>query len=149
MSERQCRAVTQGKRLCFDYTSYLSASCKKRWGFIDAIYGVLPIFGIVTRSASVTPQISQDQLDALALQVLSTQVNDETNIIRLITLAIQKHIRLFDIRLPYALEGQQLAEIKNEFDAALQLTQSDETLTVYLPNTSSQTRSPTIATAPR
>ncbi|TCV99835.1 hypothetical protein [Biostraticola tofi] len=148
MSERQCRAVTQGKRLCFDYTSYLSASCKKRWGFIDAIYGVLPIFGIVTRSASVTPQISQDQLDALALQVLSTQVNDETNIIRLITLAMQKHIRLFDICLPYALEQQQLAAIKNEFDGTLQLTQSNETLTVCLQQTSSEKHSATIATLP-
>lgn len=106
MSKPQFANAEQGEAFCFDYTDYLSASCKKRWSFIDAIYGVIPIFGMVTRKTAASSQTDQEKLKALALQVLSTQVNDETNIIRLITLAGQQGLTRFDIQLPYALEGK-------------------------------------------
>lgn len=132
MADYQLGADAQTERLCFDYTSYLSASCKKRWSFIDAIYGVMPIFGIVTKTPSSHAQTRQEQLASLALQVLSTQVNDETNIIRLIALAKQQGIPCFDIRLPYALEKGQLGAIELEFGEHLQLCQQDERLLVQL-----------------
>jgi len=132
MADYQLRADAQTERLCFDYTSYLSASCKKRWSFIDAIYGVMPIFGIVTKTPPSNAHTRQEQLEALALQVLSTQVNDETNIIRLIALAEQEGLPSFDIRLPYALEASQLGAIEHEFGEHLQLRQQDERLLVRL-----------------
>lgn len=133
MSKPQFATAEQGEAFCFDYTDYLSASCKKRWSFIDAIYGVIPIFGMVTRKAAVSSQTDQEKLKALALQVLSTQVNDETNIIRLITLAGQQGLTRFDIQLPYALEGEQLSHIRQEVGQPLQLTQQDERLHIRLP----------------
>ncbi|AHF76972.1 hypothetical protein Sant_1920 [Sodalis praecaptivus] len=133
MSKPQFANAEQGETFCFDYTDYLSASCKKRWSFIDAIYGVIPIFGMVTRQAAASSQTDQEKLKALALQVLSTQVNDETNIIRLITLAGQQGLTRFDIQLPYALEGEQLAQIRQELGPPLQLTQQDERLLIRLP----------------
>ncbi|MGL9723148.1 hypothetical protein [Sodalis sp. (in: enterobacteria)] len=133
MSKPQFANAEQGETFCFDYTDYLSASCKKRWSFIDAIYGVIPIFGMVTRKAAASSQTDQGKLKALALQVLSTQVNDETNIIRLITLAGQQGLTRFDIQLPYALEGEQLAQIRQEVGPPLQLTQQDERLLIRLP----------------
>ena len=132
MARYQLQAETQSEKLCFDYTHYLSASCKKRWSFIDAIYGVMPIFGIVTKRPSAHSQSHQERLKTLALQVLSTQVNDETNIIRLITLAQQQGISRFDIRLPYALENPQLNTIRHEFGELLKLRQNDERLSVCL-----------------
>ncbi|WP_410015159.1 hypothetical protein [Sodalis sp. C49] len=123
----------QGEKLCFDYTNYLSASCKKRWSFIDAIYGVMPIFGIVTKTPQKHVQTRQEQLKALALQVLSTQVNDETNVIRLIALAQQQGIGRFDIKLPYSLDRAQLGAIQQEFGEQLLLNQHDERLSVVLP----------------
>ncbi|BAE74765.1 hypothetical protein SGGMMB4_03351 [Sodalis glossinidius str. 'morsitans'] len=133
MSKPQFATAEQGEAFCFDYTDYLSASCKKRWSFIDAIYGVIPIFGMVTRKAAAS-ETDQEKLKALALQVLSTQVNDETNIIRLITLAGQQGLTRFDIKLPYALEGEQLTHICQEVGQPLQLTQQDERLLILLPD---------------
>ncbi|TCL02531.1 MULTISPECIES: hypothetical protein [Sodalis] len=132
MAKYQLDAGVQGESFCFDYTHYLSASCKKRWSFIDAIYGVMPIFGIVTKTPPVHSHTHQEQLKALALQVLSTQVNDETNIIRLIALAEQQGIFRFEIRLPYALEKGQLGAIQHEFGDHLSLQQHDERLSIQL-----------------
>jgi len=100
------------ERVCFDYIDFLSASCKKQWCFIDAIYGVMPIFGMVLKSAASSSQTRSEQLKALALQVVSTQLSDEVNIIRLIDLAQQQQLSVFDIQLPYALKAEQLAAIE-------------------------------------
>jgi len=123
-------ATANQERLCFDYMHYLSASCKKRWSFLDAIYGVMPFFGIVTKTPASDSQTHQEQLNALAIQVLSTQVNDETNIIRLIGLARQQGIDQFDIQLPYALESHQLSAIEHEFGTPLGLIQREDRLSV-------------------
>jgi len=97
-----------------DYMEYLSASCKKHWSFLDAIYGVLPFFGMVLRSRAIQSKSKQERLKALALQVVSTQVSDEINIVRLIELAKQQQIYDIDIHLPYSLTDEQLAFIKSE-----------------------------------
>ncbi len=130
MTKHLLATTDHQERLCFDYMHYLSASCKKRWSFLDAIYGVMPFFGIVTKTAATGSQTHQEQLKALALQVLSTQVNDETNIIRLIGLAQQQGISQFDIQLPYALDIRQLNAIEQECGTPLNLTQRDERLSV-------------------
>ncbi|MFZ1872634.1 MAG: hypothetical protein WAU54_07640, partial [Chania sp.] len=71
----------RSERVCFDYMDFLSTSCKKQWRFIDAIYGVMPIFGMVLKSGAAGSQTRNEQLKALALQVVSTQLSDEINII--------------------------------------------------------------------
>ncbi|NDL62351.1 hypothetical protein [Acerihabitans arboris] len=140
MAKHLLATAGQSERPCFDYTNYLSASCKKRWGFIDAIYGVMPIFGIVTKTPQEQTQTRAEQLEALALQVLSTQVNDETNVIRLIALAQQQGIQQFDIRLPYSLNTGQLGFIQQEFGEHLLLDQHDERLSIALPPLSATPR---------
>lgn len=142
MTKHLLATADQKERLCFDYTHYLSASCKKRWSFLDAIYGVMPIFGIVIKTPSAGGQTHQEQLKALALQVLSTQVNDETNIIRLIALAQRQGIKQFDIQLPYALETKQLNVIEQELGGHLCLTQRGECLSVSLAPSPSPSPSP-------
>ncbi|OFS08841.1 MULTISPECIES: hypothetical protein [Hafnia] len=127
--------VEDRKALCFDYTRFLSASCNKHWGFIDAIYGVMPLFGMVTRSQSKSIENLNAQIRQLAMQVLSTQVSDETNIVRLIELVKNQGLQELDIQLPYALEDEQLMTIQAECRNAVSMTQYDERLHVVITTT--------------
>ncbi|MFV8797962.1 hypothetical protein ACNSO8_04855 [Yersinia sp. LJYL362] len=130
MSGEHIGVPAHSEKVCFDYTEFLAASCKKRWSFIDAIYGVMPIFGMVVKSKTELEKTPQERLTALALQVLSTQLSDETNIIRLIRLAELQGITELDIQLPYPLETVQLGEIKQKFPLSMRLSQQGECLSV-------------------
>ena len=134
VSDKELASAVYSDRICLNYSDFLSASCKKRWSFVDAIYGVMPIFGMVTRKSSARSlQASDEHLKELALQIISTQVSDEINIARLITLAEQQHISRFDIQLPYPLSAQQLEAIHQEYRKPLNLTQQDDLLCVSIP----------------
>ncbi len=130
MNSNHLASVARSERVCFDYMDFLSASCKKQWRFIDAIYGVMPIFGMVLKSHEAGSQTRKEQLKALALQVVSTQVSDETNIVRLIDLARQQQLAVFDIQLPYPLEAEQLATIEKECAERVVVTQVGERITI-------------------
>ncbi|CAE1145906.1 hypothetical protein [Serratia sp. Tan611] len=130
MSNGHLASVARSETICFDYMEFLSASCKKHWRFIDAIYGVMPIFGMVLKSRVVSTQTRTEQLKELALQVVSTQVSDETNIVRLIDLGQQQGLAVFDILLPYALDKTQLAAIQQECATNVVLTQVGERITI-------------------
>ncbi|MDA5544364.1 MULTISPECIES: hypothetical protein [Yersinia] len=130
MSGEHTGVPAHNEKVCFDYTEFLAVSCKKRWSFIDAIYGVMPIFGMVVKSQTASEKTPQERLTALALQVLSTQLSDETNIIRLIRLAEQQGITVLEIQLPYSLETAQLNEIKQKFPLSMRLSQMGECLSV-------------------
>lgn len=131
MAEENSTAGEKPATVCLNYMDFLAASCKKRWSFRDAIYGVMPIFGMVTKTPAETPR-GPEQLKALALQILSTQVSDEINIARLITLAEQQNMQHFDILLPYPLSDAQLQTIREEYTRPLTLTQFDDRLTIEL-----------------
>nr|WP_244987166.1 hypothetical protein [Winslowiella toletana] len=131
VSEKELTSAGYSDRICFNYMDFLSASCKKRWSFVDAIYGVLPIFGMVTRKPGNAQHASADHLKELALQIISTQVSDEINIARLITLAEQQQIDQLDILLPYHLSAQQLDTIQQEYRKPLNLSQHDDRLSIH------------------
>lgn len=116
--------------MCFNYSSLLSASCKKKWRFVDAIYGVLPIFGVVTRKSSGNPLLTTEYFKELSLQIISTQLSDEVNIARMLVLAEQQNISRFDIQLPYPLSERQIAGIYTEYGKAVTLIQQGEYLMV-------------------
>lgn len=118
--------------ICLNYIDFLSASCKKQWRFVDAIYGVIPFFGMITRKPADMPLPSAERLKALALQIISTQVSDEINIVRLITLARQQQIEHFDILLPYLFSQQQLEVIRQEYARPLAIDQHDDRLSVSI-----------------
>ena len=133
MSDKLLASAGLSERICFNYTDFLAASCKKRWSFVDAIYGVMPIFGMVTRNPVDSQRPPSERLKELALQIISTQVSDEINIARLITLAEQQHIVQFDILLPYPLSSDQLTAIHQEYRKPLSLSQQEERLTIQFP----------------
>ncbi|MGX8942729.1 hypothetical protein ACWWJF_23940 [Symbiopectobacterium sp. Eva_TO] len=123
-------SVCSNEALSIDYAEYLATPCNKRWRFIDAMYGVLPIIGMVTKSASTRQVAPQEQM--LAMQVLSTQVNDETNLTRLITLAQQQKLTALNIVLPYPLTSQQLVTIREARAASTTVSQRNECLNVQI-----------------
>lgn len=130
MDSNHLAPTAHSERLCLDYMDFLSASCKKQWRFIDAIYGVMPIFGMVLKSHAPEAQTRKEQFKALALQVVSTQASDETNIIRLIDLAMQQQLAVFDIQLPYPLAVEQLSSIEKECADRVAVTQVGEKITI-------------------
>ncbi|MFK3922939.1 hypothetical protein [Serratia liquefaciens] len=132
MNSSHLAPVARSEKICFDYMDFLSASCKKHWRFVDAIYGVMPFFGLVLKSQASASQTRKEQLKALALQVVSTQVSDETNIVRLIDLAQQQGLAVFDIKLPYALDKQQLAAIQQECVEGVIISQVGERMSISL-----------------
>lgn len=125
-------SVCSNETLCIDYAEYLAALCNKRWRFIDAMYGVLPIIGMVTKSSAARQVAPQEQMKMLAMQVLSTQVNDETNLTRLIALAQQQGLAALDILLPYALTNGQLSAIREACAAATSVKQHNECLSIQI-----------------
>lgn len=133
MSETEQAKTGNTASVCINYIDFLSASCKKRWSFVDAIYGVIPFFGIVTRKNAVASRTAPDRLKDLALQIISTQVSDETNIVRLITLAQQQQISRVEILLPYPLGEAQLNTIRKEFARPLDIKQGDDRLYIIVP----------------
>ncbi len=89
---------------------------------------------MITRKPADLPRASSpERLKDLALQIISTQVSDEINIARLITLAQQQQIDHFDILLPYPLSEQQMVTIRQEYARPLQLAQYDDRLNVIIP----------------
>ncbi|OAT41319.1 hypothetical protein M988_1943 [Hafnia paralvei ATCC 29927] len=92
----------------------------------------MPLFGMVTRSQSKSIENLNAQIRQLAMQVLSTQVSDETNIVRLIELVKNQGLQELDIQLPYALEDEQLMTIQAECRNAVSMTQYDERLHVVI-----------------
>lgn len=127
------QSVGKHERVCFDYTHFLSASCNKRWRFVDAICGVMPLFGMVTRDSGATERISHSsRLGQLALQVLSTQVSDETNILRLIELVNHQGLLEIEIQLPYALEESQLHAIAAQSTIPVRIELHGERLLIAL-----------------
>ncbi|MGL9721174.1 hypothetical protein [Symbiopectobacterium sp.] len=125
-------SVCSNEALSIDYAEYLAALCNKRWRFIDAMYGVLPIIGMVTKSASARQVAPQEQMKMLAMRVLSTQVNDETNLTRLIALAQQQKLTALNIVLPYPLTSQQLVTIREACAASTTVSQRNECLNVQI-----------------
>jgi len=138
MNENRLVPDARSQKASFDYMEYLSASCKKKWSFVDAIYGVMPFFGMVLKSRSQKDKSKQESLRALALQVVSTQVSDETNIVRLIELAEQQGMYNIDITLPYSLTDDQLTAIKVECKHLVQLSQNNDHLLVQIMQMPSQ-----------
>ncbi|MEE8728573.1 MAG: hypothetical protein SOI28_09560 [Rahnella inusitata] len=138
MNENRLVPDARSQKASFDYMEYLSASCKKKWSFVDAIYGVMPFFGMVLKSRSQKDKSKQESLRALALQVVSTQVSDETNIVRLIELAEQQGMYNIDITLPYSLTDDQLTAIKVECKHLVQLSQNNDHLMVQIMQMPSQ-----------
>ncbi|EGR2025760.1 transporter [Vibrio cholerae] len=112
----------------FDYTTFLGASCAKKWTFSEAISSFAPVFGIVWFDAIKTGQSPQERLWDVALKELSTRSSDESNVITLVKLAKQEGIDELTLVMPYALDEQQLTTIQSKSAAHIESTNQEEFL---------------------
>ncbi|MBC7001652.1 hypothetical protein BIZ37_03690 [Photobacterium sp. BZF1] len=108
----------------FDYTTFLSASCKQRVTLVDALKALIPAFEITWTSSMPHGMTDSEKLQLQALKVLSTNISDTNNLIRLLRLARAEHIDELMIKLPYALEEFQLVEIESK--AACKMIKLDD-----------------------
>ncbi|PSW18249.1 hypothetical protein C9I98_17905 [Photobacterium sanctipauli] len=103
---------SEDRSVVFDYTTFLSASCKQKVTFVDALKALIPAFEVSWTSSMPNGMTESEKLQMQALRVLSTNISDVNNIIRLLRLARAEHIDELVIQLPYALEDDQLVQIE-------------------------------------
>ncbi|MFA0439151.1 transporter [Vibrio sp. 10N.286.49.C2] len=98
----------------FDYTSFLGASCNKKWTFLEALSSVAPVFGEAWKASTKDSSDVDSRLWDEALKTLSTRQSDELNLIRLIRLARQENIECLKVVMPYPLDDNQIDVIQNK-----------------------------------
>ncbi|MFA0085664.1 transporter [Vibrio sp. 10N.261.51.F12] len=98
----------------FDYTSFLGASCNKKWTFLEALSSVAPVFGEAWKASTKDSSDVDSRLWDEALKALSTRQSDELNLIRLIRLARQENIECLKVVMPYPLDDNQIDVIQNK-----------------------------------
>ncbi|MBT2959349.1 transporter [Vibrio anguillarum] len=116
------------RRVVFDYTTFLGASCKKKWTFLEAMTSFAPIFGTVWKDSIKELSSPEDRLWEMALKSLSTRRSDEANLISLVRLAKLEGIEELKLVMPYALDSEQIQLIQNKSQSLIKNTKPDEFL---------------------
>ena len=86
--------------------------------FSQALKSMIPTFGTVWNASVHDSTPTKERLRQEALQVLSSHISDESNMIRLIRLARIEGITDLQIKLPYVLD-------KDQIDSILENTYTD------------------------
>jgi hypothetical protein len=110
----------------FDYTSFLGASCKKKWTFIEAFSSFAPVFSTVWKSSVDQEREPQDRLWEQAFNSLSAQSSDESNLISLVNLAKHEGIEELRLMMPYELDSEQIDKISKCTNATILQSAQDE-----------------------
>ncbi|AEH33488.1 transporter [Vibrio anguillarum] len=114
------------RRVVFDYTTFLGASCNKKWTFLEAMTSFAPIFGTVWKDSIKELSSPEDRLWEMALKSLSTRRSDEANLISLVRLAKLEGIEELKLVMPYALDSEQIQLIQNKSQSLIKNTKPDE-----------------------
>jgi len=110
----------------FDYTSFLGASCKKKWTFLEILTSIAPVFSTVWKDSLNDSARPEDRLWEQAFNTLSAQNSDESNLIRLVKLAKIEGIGELKLMMPYELDQQQLELISEKTNAKILHVAKDE-----------------------
>lgn len=110
----------------FDYTSFLGASCKKKWTFLEILTSIAPVFSTVWKDSLNDSVRPEDRLWEQAFNTLSAQNSDESNLIRLVKLAKIEGIGELKLMMPYELDQQQLELISEKTNAKILHVSKDE-----------------------
>lgn len=96
----------------FDYTSFLGASCSKKWTFLEAMSTFAPIFSLMWKNTIKETLSVEDRLWDQAMKSLSANRSDEANIITLLQLAKIEGIEELKVVMPYELDTEQLERVR-------------------------------------
>ncbi|BDP30497.1 transporter [Vibrio vulnificus] len=116
----------QGKRhVEFDYTSFLGASCSKKWTFLEALTTFAPVFGVMWKNSIAELSEPEDRLWDAALKSMSSRRSDESNLVTLLKLAKLEGIDELTVVMPYALEPTQIDFIQNRSESKIDCREQD------------------------
>ncbi|ELP6738581.1 transporter [Vibrio vulnificus] len=116
----------QGKRhVEFDYTSFLGASCSKKWTFLEALTTFAPVFGVMWKNSIAELSEPEDRLWDAALKSMSSRRSDESNLVTLLKLAKLEGIDELTVVMPYALEPSQIDFIQNRSESKIDCREQD------------------------
>ncbi|MCA3937760.1 transporter [Vibrio vulnificus] len=116
----------QGKRRVeFDYTSFLGASCSKKWTFLEALTTFAPVFGVMWKNSIAELSEPEDRLWDAALKSMSSRRSDESNLVTLLKLAKLERIDELTVVMPYALEPTQIDFIQNRSESKIDCREQD------------------------
>ena len=118
-------------RVEFDYTTFLGASCSKKWTFLEALTTIAPVFSTVWRDSIKELASPEDRLWQMALKSMSTRKSDESNIVTLLKLARLEGINELKVVMPYSLEEEQIEYIETRSHLVI-AENSGEELTIKL-----------------
>ncbi|WP_347367946.1 transporter [Vibrio vulnificus] len=116
----------QGKRhVEFDYTSFLGASCSKKWTFLEALTTFAPVFGVMWKNSIAELSEPEERLWDAALKSMSSRRSDESNLVTLLKLAKLEGIDELTVVMPYALEPTQIDFIQNRSESKIDCREQD------------------------
>ncbi|MCG9679897.1 transporter [Vibrio sp. Isolate23] len=117
----------QGKTsVVFDYTSFLGASCSKKWTFLEAMSTFAPIFSLAWKSSIKEAISAEDRLWDQAMKSLSASRSDEANILILMQIARSEGIEELKVVMPYELEQEQIESLETRSNTSIESDQQDE-----------------------
>lgn len=112
----------------FDYTSFLGASCKKKWTFLEALSSVAPIFGEAWKESAKQVSEPADRLWNKALNAMSSRRSDESNLVALIKIARTENIASLKVVMPYSLELEQIEQIQDKGNVTIVAVPNEDVL---------------------
>lgn len=122
----------QGKKsVVFDYTSFLGASCTKKWTFLEAMSTFAPIFSLAWKNTIKETISVEDRLWDQALKSLSANRSDESNIVTLVELAKSEGLAELKLVMPYELDSEQIQRVSSKTHANVQRSQQDELIITF------------------
>lgn len=122
----------QGKAsVVFDYTSFLGASCTKKWTFLEAMSTFAPIFSLAWKNTIKETISVEDRLWDQALKSLSANRSDESNIVTLVELAKSEGLAELKLVMPYELDSEQIQRVSSKTHANVQRSQQDELIITF------------------
>lgn len=110
----------------FDYTSFLGASCSKKWTFLEAMSTFAPIFSLAWKNTIKETLSVEDRLWDQAMKSLSANRSDESNIATLLQLAKSEGVEELKLVMPYELDVDLLERLKTKSKADITLLSQDE-----------------------
>ena len=119
--ERQDKAC-----VVFDYTSFLGASCSKKWTFLEALSAIAPVFSVTWKDTIEHSRSPDERLWEQAMKSLSASRSDESNIHTLVTLAKMEGIQELKLVMPYGLEKEQIERLQKRSKVSIENLEQDE-----------------------
>lgn len=110
----------------FDYTSFLGASCSKKWTFLEAMSTFAPIFSLAWKNTIKETISVEDRLWDQAMKSLSANRSDESNIVTLLQLAQTEGIEELKLVMPYELDAEQLEKVRSKINVEISSLSQDE-----------------------